>query len=387
MTTARKVVVAGTRFGEHYLAALANPRQGAAHQDSPRYELAGIVAKGSERSLAVAAKLSVPLYSTIAELPADTDTVCVVVRSKIVGGQGSALAEAALNRGFNVVQEHPVHPSDAKAMFALAKERGAAYGINTLYPNLPHAEIFTDYAASYCQRKLPAFIELTTSLQLLYSALDILQRGIGPFRDIRVQEAAAVPGWATVARPFKVLLAEIAGIPVTINLQTTLNPADPDHHSYVMHRISLGDTEAQISLASSFGPVTWSHSIYAEDYASSSAAASFLLNPDQHRSSRFNTQPLAMCLGPTGPRNLAQAVGSEFPAAIMKTIAELHRPAVPAWLDAVYWQSHGELWLAIMRSAGMPTTIPFATPTVPYPDPVAFAQSLIATQAGGGAAP
>lgn len=381
MTLARKVVVAGTRFGEHYLAALARDsrRPGASFQGGESYELAGIVAQGSERSRAIAAKLGVPMFQAIDALPRDIDTVCVVVRSRIVGGQGSALAEAALRRGYNVVQEHPVHPSDARAMFGLAKEQGVTYAINTLYPNLPHAGIFTDFVASYCERKQPAFIELTTSLQLLYSALDILQRGLGPFTDIRVQEAQVPEGWAQSPRPFKVLYAEVAGIPVTVNLQTTLDPSDPDHHSYVMHRISLGDTEGQISLASSFGPVTWSHSIYAEDYASNSSDASWLLNPEKHQASRFNTQPLAICLGSTEPRSLAQAVAEEFPAAILKTVAELHQTAKPAWLDAAYWQSHGEFWLAVMRNVGMPTNTSFATPRPPYPDPLAFAQNLAAT--------
>ncbi|CAK9885087.1 MAG: hypothetical protein XXXJIFNMEKO3_01479 [Candidatus Erwinia impunctatus] len=221
-----RVIVCGTRFGEHYLAALS--------RQSNEFQLAGIVAHGSERSRLLAQKLQVPLYTRIEQLPADIDLACVVIRSRIVGGEGSAIAEQLLQRGIAVLQEHPVHPGDIHRLKTLAQQHGVRYHINTMYPALPAVECFIDYARQSASRHRPAFIELTTSLQLLYSALDIISRAIGGLTPVichthRLPERGpGAPLW-----PFRQMQGEFAGIPVCINLQTTLDPRDPDHHSLV----------------------------------------------------------------------------------------------------------------------------------------------------------
>ena len=79
-------MVCGTRFGEHYLAALAHP-------DSP-LRLAGILARGSERSRLLAEKFGVPLWRSVEQIDDAVTVACVAVRSRMVGGEGSALAEA-----------------------------------------------------------------------------------------------------------------------------------------------------------------------------------------------------------------------------------------------------------------------------------------------------
>lgn len=39
----------------------------------------------------------------------DFDMACVVIRSTAVGGKGTEIAGALLEKGIHVIQEHPVH--------------------------------------------------------------------------------------------------------------------------------------------------------------------------------------------------------------------------------------------------------------------------------------
>ncbi|WIX26540.1 Gfo/Idh/MocA family oxidoreductase [Xanthomonas arboricola pv. corylina] len=98
-TTTRRVLIAGAKFGEMYLNAFL--------QDQPGLELAGLLATGSARAQQLAHAFGTPLYTAIEQLPDDIDIACVVVRSTVVGGTGTALAEALLRRGMHVIQEHP----------------------------------------------------------------------------------------------------------------------------------------------------------------------------------------------------------------------------------------------------------------------------------------
>lgn len=250
------VLVCGTRFGEHYLAALtcAERLWAARPAHLPRYRLAGLLARGSERSRALARRLGVPLFSAPDEVPAGIDIACVVVRSAIVGGDGSSLARALLERGMHVLQEHPVHPTDIVRLRELAARHGRRYHVNTFYPHLPAGQRFIDYARQSAARNRPAFVEITTSLQLLYSSLDMVCRalgGEGTFACAGPLPLDTLPGRPDAPWPFRAIQGVICGVPFSLNLQTYLDPADPDHHSLVMHRIAIGGPEGHVLLAGS----------------------------------------------------------------------------------------------------------------------------------------
>ncbi|WP_437729165.1 Gfo/Idh/MocA family oxidoreductase [Sorangium sp. So ce861] len=363
----RRVVVCGTRFGEHYLAAL--------RREHPRYALAGILARGSGRSRALAERLGVPLYRDVGELPPDIDAACVVVRSAIVGGQGSDLARALLSRGIHVLQEHPVHPTDIVRLREIGAARGARYHVSTFYAHAPAGRRFIDYAAESAGRRRPAFVEITTSLQLLYSSLDLVGRALGslsPFASslpLSLDGLPSPPGpW-----PFRSLQGVLGGVPFSLHLQAYLDLADPDHHSLVMHRIAIGGPEGHVLLASSFGPVVWSHSIYAPDYGRDDADASYLVAPERHAGSRWNRRPTAVVLGAPGGPSLTEAAERDFPQAVWGALDELTGDVVPAWQRDDYWQAHGRAWLGIMRAVGQPQVVALGEPPEPYPDPALYA--------------
>ncbi|KOC88148.1 Gfo/Idh/MocA family oxidoreductase [Winslowiella iniecta] len=362
-----RVVVCGTRFGEHYLAALS--------RQSSEFELVGIVARGSQRSRLLAEKLQVPLYQQIGQLPAGIDIACVAIRSRIVGGDGSTLAEQLLQRGIAVLQEHPVHAGDIRRLQQLAQQHGTRYHVNSMYPALPAAACFIDYARQSATRQKPAFIELTTSLQLLYSSLDIIGRALGglaPFSCTTPPLPPAGKQW-----PFRQMQGEMAGIPVSINLQTTLDPRDPDHHSLVMHRITVGGSGGNVCLTNSFGPVVWSHAIYAPDYQQDGVAASWLLSPEQHQQSHYNQQPTAIVFGRPQAPNLIEATRHDFPLAILTALRELMAQPQPWWQQPEWWQQHGEAWITLMRNAGAPQLSAFPPPAPPFPEPRHYAAQIV----------
>ncbi|MBC3917145.1 Gfo/Idh/MocA family oxidoreductase [Undibacterium sp. CY18W] len=376
------VVVCGTRFGEHYLAALncAEHLWSARPAHLPRYRLAGIVARGSARSLALAEKLAVPLYTDVAHLPDDIDIACVVVRSAIVGGDGSALARSLLTKGIHVLQEHPVHPTDILRLRALAAQHGKCYHVNTFYPHLPAGQRFIDYARQSARQRPPAFVEITTSLQLLYSSLDIVCRALGKATPFACSQPLALHAelaeWLadyTSPWPFRAVQGLIGGVPFSLNLQTWLDPDDPDHHSLVMHRIAIGGPEGNVLLANSYGPVVWSHPIYAPDYERDDAQSSYLLAPDHFAESRFNRQPTATIFGKQHGPSLTEAATHDFSLAIHAALDELMQEDAPVHQEH-WWQAHGDAWLGIMRAVGPAQLTSRPPPAPPYPDPLAYAK-------------
>ncbi|MFI9324526.1 Gfo/Idh/MocA family oxidoreductase [Kitasatospora aureofaciens] len=245
-----RVVVAGTAFGRIYLDAV---------RSAPReFALAGVLARGGDYSAKLAARHGVPLFTSAEAVPEDVDIACVVVRSGATGGPGSELAQALLRRGIHVLQEHPVHATEAAECLRAARQGGAAYAVNTLYPNIAPVRRFLA-AAEYLRSRQPIrFLDAACNSQVAYPLLDVLGRAAGGLRPWSFGEPAApaeAPG--TAPQPFVNLNAAIGGVPVTLRVQNQVHPGDPDNHSLLLHRISLGCDAGVLTLADTHGPVLW----------------------------------------------------------------------------------------------------------------------------------
>ena len=92
-----RAVVCGTTFGRLYVAGL--------RLRPLSYELVGMLSRGSEQSRDFARRQGVPLYTDIEDLPGH-DVSFVVVRSGVMGGEGTRLAQRFLAAGKHVVMEH-----------------------------------------------------------------------------------------------------------------------------------------------------------------------------------------------------------------------------------------------------------------------------------------
>lgn len=133
--------------------------------------------------------------------------------------------------------------------------------MNTLYPNIRAVCQFLA-AAEYIRGRQPlSFIDAACNSQVAYPLLDILGRAAGnlrpwSFQVSHVPHETASP--TAAAQPFRSLVATVGGIPVTLRVQNQVHPDDPDNHSFLLHRISLGCDAGVLTLADTHGPVLWS---------------------------------------------------------------------------------------------------------------------------------
>jgi pyochelin biosynthesis protein PchG len=204
--------VCGTNYGAHYLEAIErNPR---------RYELAGILARGSLRSTLLAARYGVPLYQTVGTVP---DGIDVAFAAMGVAGDEAVLQ--LLRRGVDVLCEHPVFPQFLEKALRAAAKSGAKFDVNAHWSLLPAPRAFI--ARCRKQREQPAFIEAFLSPRLLYAFLDIVRHAFGSL------EAA----------------------PMTLQYERLLPDGSPDN--LVDCRTAAGFPDGILTLLAMPGPVIW----------------------------------------------------------------------------------------------------------------------------------
>jgi pyochelin biosynthesis protein PchG len=249
-----KAVVCGTKFGRVYLAAFA--------RDDCPFELAGVLARGSERSMACAQRYGVPLYTKPGQLPSDVQAACVVVSAAVNGGHGAELAQELMMSGIHVLQEHPLHHDELAACLRTARSQGVLYRLNSHYPYVPPVRRFIDLAQRLLGRQPPLFIDAQVAFQVTYTLFDILGRALGAVSPAGFGELAELPerltAMAGVDHPYRSLDGVFAGVPLTLRLQNELTPADPDNYSHLFHRITIGTEGGHLTLANTHGPVLWS---------------------------------------------------------------------------------------------------------------------------------
>ncbi|HEV2372804.1 MAG TPA: Gfo/Idh/MocA family oxidoreductase [Streptosporangiaceae bacterium] len=250
----QRVLVAGTKFGQVYLEALSRP-------DSP-FELAGVLARGSQRSLACAEHYGIPLFTDPAQVPDDVRLACVVIRGGLLGGSGGEVARALMERGIHVVQEHPLHHDELAQCLRTASRAGVVYHLNSFYVNTAPVRRFLAAAAELLSRQRARYVDAACGFQVAYALLDIIGSALGALRPWAFATPTPVP--AELGRlsqldfPFRSVDGVIAGVPVTLRVQNQLDPADPDNYAHLLHRVTLGTEGGHLTLVATHGPLLWS---------------------------------------------------------------------------------------------------------------------------------
>lgn len=355
-----RIAVCGVRFGEAYVRAL--------ETGVPGVRLAGIVARGSERAQRMADRLGVPLWRDAAAAIPHVDAAAVVVRTGALGGAGSRMAGAFLDAGRPVLLEHPIHPHELRGLQQKARAQAAALHVNTVYPALPLVRAFVDAVRAWrsarpLDDRHPAFVEVTTSRQLLYSALDIIDQAIGGIAGIELDAPApAAASGAMSFRPFADLPGTLAGLPLHLRLQTYLERDDHDQHSLIMHRITVGGPEGSITLMNSFGPIVRTRPLFLPSYASGDGS---LLDGVEEDSL---AAPTASVDRPDAP-SLQDAIALSLPQAIGEVMAEFARAVrdgvVPPAQQPERIEAVARAWLLANQRAGMPDLRQLAPPLPP----------------------
>lgn len=246
-----KVLVCGTNFGRVYLKGL--------ERCGDKFKIAGIFSHGSTQSKQEAEKYGVPLITDLNKVSKkDFDMACVVIRSTAVGGKGTEIAGALLEKGIHVIQEHPVHYNDIVKLLKVAKENNCVYQVNSFYPNVKNVQEFIVKSNKLLKKSRPTYIDATCSTQVLFPMISILGKALSGFHTWKLQTIDSVNS----KFPFKVLSGEIRGIPAIVKIQNQLDPKDPDNNGFLLHRIVLGTTEGSLCLDNSNGLVIWNPQMY-----------------------------------------------------------------------------------------------------------------------------
>lgn len=319
-----KVVVCGTTFGQFYMAALRG-----------EFELTGILANGSARSVACAARHGVPLYKDISELPDDIDAACVVVRSGVMGGAGSELARSLLARGVHVLQEQPVHHDDVAACLRAARESGVSYRLGDLYVRLPAVRQFVAAARALLAERPAVYVDAACSIQVAFPLVHILGEALGSVRPWRFQGQAG--------DPFAFVTGVIGGVPLSLRVHNQVDPTDPDNHIHLLHRITIGTESGSLTLADTHGPVLWSPRLHIPDAVKNA----FDFTGDHLG------EPSTTVLGHAQPPSYREILAGHWPAAIAEDLA-LGR----AGADAQYHLTLCRVWQDLTSQLGYPTLRP-----------------------------
>jgi pyochelin biosynthetic protein PchG len=343
-----KAIVCGTRFGQVYLESFRRP--------GGPFELAGVLAGGSERSVRCAQRMGVPLYTRPDQLPDDIDAACVVIRSGLLGGRGSDLAMALMARGIHVLQEHPLHQDELAACLRQARRHRVVYHLNSFYVHVAPVRRFVAAARELLARQPVRYIDAACGFQLAYSLLDILGQALGGVRpwgfEGVVPLADPIRRLTTLDIPFRGLEGVLAGAPVTLRVQNQMDPADPDNYAHLMHRVTIGTEAGNLTLVGTHGPTVWSlRPDFPREVAGSSATPHFEVDAggaEDHS---------ATVLGPAEVPPFSTVFATMWPAAVTRALTVL-RDAVSAGEDPLQrGQAHltlCQLWADITQRIGPP---------------------------------
>ncbi len=348
MIKPRRVLIVGAKFGELYLNTFLQPRPGLA--------LAGILAQGSARSQQLARDFNVPLFRSLDELPDDIDIACVVIRAEVIGGQGDQLTEALLARGIAVIQEHPLDADAIKRHQSTADQHGGMFWVNSFYSQC-HAGRSWLHAAQQIRRlsqQRPVSGYVTTSRQLLFSALDLLLQAVHCPEQTEHPKQIEITYTGQRGNTFHCFELELAGTTIALDVQSYLDPRDPDMHNLVMHKMTLIWPAGYLTQEASYGPVIWTPALYAPNHLNSDQ--SLYLTAGQPDGA-YQHQTTAQILCPASKNWLTafECDGAEGVASLLNTFnAVLNGTPCPPAFRYDYQQRLANLWQHILRIMGEP---------------------------------
>lgn len=241
MTLPLKTLVVGSRFGQFYAAGVAAAEQ---------LELVGVLGQGSRRSQALARYLEVPSLQALEQVPADTRLACVAVGGAARGEQGPALAQALMERGIDVLIEHPLLPQELHELLRTANRLQRRCLLNSFYPQLPCVARFIALARQLHRQQGIRHVDAQCAVQVSYATLDVLAallEAVGPWSLDCV--APALSAW----RDISLVMAQV---PVSLRVLNEL-AANDDGRMQMLLRISIATDSGTLLLASPHGPLLW----------------------------------------------------------------------------------------------------------------------------------
>lgn len=247
----KKIIVCGTGFGKYYLKAIKSMQK--------EVELVGILSRGSKQSAACARELFVPLYTSLEQLDeVEIDIACVVIKSEIVGGNGSNLVQYFLKRGVHVFQEHPVHYDMYASSIKLARQRNCCYFMNTFYPYLKSVDVFLKAIERLKKETKINYVCAECGIQVLFPLIDILGRVTGNMSALRIDKELI----DEKQMPFAVVRGSIGTVPFILLVKNEMNIEKAESNIALLHQINVNTSCGNLTLTDVHGQVVWTPVIH-----------------------------------------------------------------------------------------------------------------------------
>jgi yersiniabactin synthetase, thiazolinyl reductase component len=237
-----QVLVCGSNYGRSYVTAL--------RHEPRKYELAGILARGSARSQRIAAANGVPLYRSTDEIPDNIGVACAAMSST-----AWPLVLKLVRRGIHVLCEHPYPAGRLRQALALASKHNVQFHVNGHFASLPAPQAFVRECQRTAKPAGPEFVDVMATERSLYGALDILASAVGQLSPSRVR---------VLSRRAKFVLLEgaIGKLPARLTVQVSSQKdrgqlADGSLAYLLDLRLTVAFPTGLLTLLSIAGPVVW----------------------------------------------------------------------------------------------------------------------------------
>lgn len=237
-----RVLVCGSNYGQAYVRALAHePR---------KYELAGILARGSADSQRLSALNLVPLFRSTEELSDNIDLACAAMSSS-----AWPVVLSLLRRKIHVLCEHPCASKPLKDAIILARMHGVQFHVNGHFANLPGPAAFIRSCQKACESARPELVEVLATERSLYATLDILLAAVKKSQHLRVQVLSRKARFLLLEGTLGKTCVRVSVQESGKNLKHRLPDGSPDY--LVDQRITVIFPTGVLTLCSTAGPVLW----------------------------------------------------------------------------------------------------------------------------------
>lgn len=241
------VLICGSNYGRVYFDAL--------RLSSSRFRIAGLLARGSARSISLAREHHVPLFRKVEEIPPGVELACAAL-----GMDAAAVVLALLRRGIHVLCEHPQGSSFLRRALRAASRAGVCFHLNAHFSDLPPARAFVRQARLRNAKEAPRFVHAMATDRSLYSLGDVLRRALGDLEPFSAESVSRGPLLGA-------LCGRIGRVDLLLQLQDGRKVAGallPDGSPLYLvdHRIALGFASGTLTLFSVAGPVIWNSNLH-----------------------------------------------------------------------------------------------------------------------------
>ena len=234
-----QVLLCGTNYGQTYLPAI---------YQSKGFELAAILANGSDHSIKLAEQAGVELYRRLADINEPIGLACVAI-----GGQaGNEIAQALLTKGIPVLIEHPQAAEPMRTLLDTAVRQQSYCQINSHFADLPPIVEFIQLAKKLNSQSQPQIISIACNSRTLFSMLDILMRSFGElaFNNFHMHHLSADFSYRQCS-------FDVQGALCQLLYQGWRGEKDDSKDSPLGHQLTVTYPEGVLCLAGTFGPCLW----------------------------------------------------------------------------------------------------------------------------------